>query len=280
MDLAADRLTETPWHLLCRYARPVAQAALGDRVTLAGLRLHVPGPRLIRLSVAAGNVRFQRLCDLAVQPGATVMDVGANIGYNTLYAARRVGRQGRVYAVEPAQDNLAVLYANLLANTAGQGLDNGLADVVVLPFAAGRTHEVRDFYLRGDTSAVNSFYPESFYAEVTAAIQVAVAPLDDLIPGRPDLVKIDVEGAELEVLGGMERILQAPQVRLVVEWHPLLQESAGHAPDALPHELLGWGFRLYRLRGLGLQQLEADDITALLPSLRRAKRPEDLLAAR
>lgn len=280
MDLPADRQIETPWHLLRRYARPAMQAALGDRVTLAGLRLRVPGPRIIRLSVAAGNVRFQRLCDLAVQPGATVVDVGANIGYNTLYAARRVGKQGRVYAVEPAQDNLAVLYANLLANSAGQGRDNGIGSVVVLPFAAGRSHEIRDFYLRGDTSAVNSLYPESFYAEVTAAIQVAVAPLDDLVPGQPDLVKIDVEGAELEVLGGMGHILQAPNVQLIVEWHPLLQEIAGHAPDALPHELLGWGFHLYRLRGLRLQQLEADDITALLPALQRAKRPEDLLAAR
>lgn len=272
MHQPAPRRAESPWHLLRRYARPMLEAALGEAVTLAGLRLQVPGPRIIRLSVAAGNVRFQRLCDLALEPGSTVVDVGANIGYNTLYVAQRVGPQGRVYAVEPAQDNLSVLYANLFANKIGH--------VTVLPFAAGRRRELRTLYLRGEISAVNSLYPDSFYADVTEAVQVPVAPLDDLVTAQPDLVKIDVEGAELEVLGGMERMLQAPHLRLIVEWHPVLQESAGHSPDALPHELLGWGFHLYRLHGLTLRPLGADDITDLLPGLVRARRPIDLLAAR
>src|SRR5690606_4619296 len=141
-------------------------------------------------------------------------------------------------------------------------------------------HEQRAFYLRGEVSAVNSLYQENFYAPVTAAVQVAVAPLDEIVPGLPDLVKIDVEGAELEVLAGMDRILAAPHLRLIVEWHPLLQGSAGHAPDALPNALLGRGFHLYRLRGLSLQPLNSDAIAALLPSLVRARRPVDLLAAR
>lgn len=272
MDVRTDRPTETPWQFLRRYVRPSLQAALGDQVTLAGLRLHVPGPRIIRLSVAAGNVRFQRLCDAAVEPGATVVDVGANIGYNTIYAAHKVGPQGHVYAVEPAQDNLAVLYANLLANRMG--------NVAVLPFAAGRARELRAFYLRGDTSAVNSLFPENFYAPVTAAIQVAVAPLDDLVAEQPNLVKIDVEGAELEVLAGMERILTAPNLRLIVEWHPLLQQSAGFAPDALPQFLFDRGFQLYKLKGRSLQRLDIDALAALLPRLLRARRPVDLLAAR
>lgn len=272
MDVAADYPTESLRRLLGRYAGPSLQAALGDRVTLAGMTLLVPGPRVIRLSVAAGNVRFQRLCDLAVRPGTVVVDVGANIGYNTLYAGHKVGAGGRVYALEPAQDNLAVLYANLLANH--------VRNVTVLPFAAGQIHEQRRFFLRGATSAVNSLYADNFYAPITDAVQVSVAPLDDLVAEQPDLVKIDVEGAELEVLGGMRRILQAPAVRLIVEWHPLLQQSAGHAPDALPHTLLRHGFGLYRLQGRTLTSVGTAALPGLLSTLLRERRPVDLLAAR
>lgn len=272
MDMRVDRPTENLWRLLGRYARPSLQAALGNQVTLAGMTLLVPGPPVIRLSVAAGNVRFQRLCDLAIQPGAVVVDVGANIGYNTLYAGHKAGARGRVYALEPAQDNLAVLYANLLANH--------VCNVTVLPFAAGQTHELRRFFLRGATSAVNSLYADNFYAPITGAVQVSVAPLDDLVAEQPDLVKIDVEGAELEVLGGMRRILQAPTLRLIVEWHPMLQQSAGYAPDALPRTLLGHGFHLYRLQGRTLISVDAAALPGLLSTLLRARRPIDLLAAR
>ena len=174
--------------------RILFQAAIAQQVTLADMRLRVPGPLPIRLAVVMGNLRMQRMFDRLLHPGATVVDVGANIGYNTFYAAQRVGHSGRVYAIEPAQDNLAVLYANLFAN--------GLTNVFVLPYAAGIRHEVKQFFLRGEVSAVNSLFSDNFYAVVTDTTEVLTAPLDDLIPVTPDLVKIDVEGAELDVLQG------------------------------------------------------------------------------
>src|SRR4051812_43488783 len=140
------------------YLRPLAQACAGIRVDLAGARVHVPGPLAIRLSVVAGNIRLHRLMDAAVGRGGTVVDVGANIGYNTVYAAGLVGPTGRVVAIEPAADNLRVLRDNVAANALGQ--------VVVHAMAAGRAHEDRDLFLRGDTSAVNSLFPESVYATV------------------------------------------------------------------------------------------------------------------
>jgi FkbM family methyltransferase len=239
---------------------------------LAGLRITVPGPRIIRLAVVASNLKIQRVMDAVVRPGDRVVDVGANIGYNTLYAARRTGPRGRVYAVEPAQDNLAVLYANVLAN--------GLTNVTVLPFAAGRGHEVRDFFLRGEVSAVNSFFADNFYAAVTAAVQVPVAPLDDLIVGEVKLVKIDVEGAELEVLHGMARLLRARPLRLIVEWHPVLQAAAGFAHDELPRRLLAGGFALHAVTHTRVLPLVAEDVELLVQRLTRSRSPVDLLAAR
>jgi FkbM family methyltransferase len=248
------------------------QAALGRPVTLAGLRVYVPGPLSIRLSVVLSNLRMQRMLNALLRPGATVVDVGANIGYNTFYAAQRAGPRGRVYAVEPAQDNLAVLYASLFANR--------LANVIVLPYAAGGRREVKPFFLRGEVSAVNSLFRDNFYAEVTETTEVLLAPLDDLIPAVPDLVKIDVEGAELDVLQGMTRMLNAPGLRLIVEWHPALQEAAGHAPDALPHDLMARGFTLHAVTHTRSALLHTADVPGLTRRLLAQRSPVELLAVR
>ncbi len=219
-----------------------------------------------------GNLRMQRMLDSLLHPGATVVDVGANIGYNTCYAAQRVGQSGRVYALEPAQDSLAVLYANLFAN--------GLTNVFVLPYAAGSRYAVKQFFLRGKVSAVNSLFQDNFYAAVTATIEVLAVPLDDLIPVTPDLVKIDVEGAELDVLQGMARMLDAPTLRLIVEWHPALQQAAGHAPDALPRHLLAHGFTLRAVTHTRSALLHVADLPTLTRRLLAKRSPVELLAVR
>jgi FkbM family methyltransferase len=224
------------------------------------------------MSVVMGNLRMQRMLDSLLQPGATAVDVGANIGYNTLYAARRVGQHGRVYALEPAQDNLTVLYANLFANH--------FTNVFVLPYAAGSRREVKSFFLRGEVSAVNSLFQDNFYAAITETTEVLIAPLDDLIPDVPDLVKIDVEGAELEVLQGMSRMLVSPSLRMIVEWHPTLQQAADHAPDALPRFLLDQRFTLHAVTHTGHSLLHTADLPTLTKQLLASRAPVELLALR
>lgn len=262
----------TPPVDVLRYARAAADAWRGEDVRLAGASLRVPGPRRIRLAVVGGNLRIHRLIDALASPGATVVDVGANIGYNAVHAARRVGSRGRVVAVEPAPDNLAVLERNVAAA--------GLSNVIVRPVAAGREVGRRKLYLRGETSAVNSFYPESCYAQVTDVVDVPVAPLDGLVDGDADLVKIDVEGAELDVLEGMTRLLGRPNLALIVEWHPELQSMAGHDADALPRWLLARGWKLHAASHLAMRPCTAADVPALCARLLRAGRPVELVARR
>jgi FkbM family methyltransferase len=252
--------------------RPLLQAALAQHVTLTGMRLHVPGPLRIRLAVVLGNLRMQRMFDSLLHPGATVVDVGANIGYNTCYAAHLVGQHGRVYAIEPAQDNLAVLYGNLFANR--------LTNVFVLPYAADSRRGVKPFFLRGEVSAVNSLFQDNFYAAVTETVEVVTAPLDDLIPVTPDLVKIDVEGAELDVLQGMSHMMEASPLRLIVEWHPTLQQAAGHLPDALPRYLVSQGFTLHAVSHTGSVPLHAAEVSTLTRQLLKRRAPVELLALR
>lgn len=254
------------------YARAAVDAWRGEAVRVAGSTVRVPGPRRIRLSVVGGNIRIHRLIDSMITPGAAVVDVGANIGYNTVYAASRTGARGRVIAVEPTPDNFTVLESNIAATD--------LPNVIVHRLAAGRAQGTRDFYVRGETSAVNSFFPESCYAAVTGVLQVRVARLDDLVEGEADLVKIDVEGGELDVLEGMPRLLRHPRLALVVEWHPALQEMAGYAADALPRWLLDRGWHLHAASHLRTWPISASDVPALAQRLHRSRRPVELLARR
>lgn len=246
----------------------IAAALVSDTVTVAGSRLRIPGGRVVRLSVVAGNVRVRALIDARVSPGDTVIDVGANIGAVAVHAARRAGPTGRVFAIEPAADNVRVLRDNVSRNR--------LPQVAVIEAAAGCRREARTFYVRGDTSAVNSFYAESVYASVTAQTTVPVVPLDELWDGPVALVKIDVEGAELDVLAGMTRMLQQPGLTLIVEWHPLLQRAAGYTVDALPHALLGAGFVLQSISHIGAARLRPGDIGPLARRLIATGRPVEL----
>ena len=232
--------------------------------------MHLPGPRRIRFSVVAGNLRIHRLLDRLVEPGATVVDVGANIGYNTVHAARCAGTSGRVVALEPTPDNLEVLRRNVAAS--------GLANIVVEPVAAGRAEGERELFVRGEKSAVNSFFPASCYAHVTEVLRVPVVPLDELVD-EADVVKIDVEGAELDVLEGMPRLL-AKRTALVAEWHPLLQQLAGYSPDALPTWLLQRGWQLHAASHWKVRRVEAADLPALTARLLRARGPVELVAQR
>lgn len=250
----------------------LVQAAFGERVTLAGMTVRVPGSRQIRWSVVAGNLRIQRLIDAAAPPGGLIVDVGAHTGYNTVYAARRVGSRGRVIAIEPTEDARTVLLENIAHNQ--------VTNVTVVDGAAGAERGEREFFIRGDTSAVNSLFADSFYAAVTSTTRVAVAPLDDLVDGTPDLVKIDVEGAEMDVLAGMTRILGGPDIHLIVEWHPVLQEAAGFAADALPRFLLAAGFDVQAAGHFRTEPLVEAGIERMTHRLRVSRRPAELVARR
>ena len=83
-----------------------------------------------------------------------------------------------------------------------------MTNVVIEPIAAGSVAGTRDFFVRGERSAVNSLFPDSCYAHVTSILRVPVVPLDDLVDDAADVVKIDVEGGELDVLEGMPRMLR------------------------------------------------------------------------
>jgi len=154
------------------------------------------------------------------RPGMRVLDVGAHVGYFTLLLSTLVGPEGRVYALEPNPLNLAKLRAMLAVN--------GLTNVAVFPVAAtDRTGEGE--FVTERTGQMGHLALGSCPREAQSLVVVQTARIDDLARehkiGRIDLIKIDVEGAERQVLHGMAELLAASKPIVICEWHPLVAGS-------------------------------------------------------
>lgn len=152
--------------------------------------------------------------DEPIQEGQVVVDVGGHIGAFALYAARKVGAKGRVVVFEPSPDNLELLSWNLD--------ENALPQIELFPVALADTAGEAELFLAEpgrDNPATNTL----FRTEGRRAAKVALARLDDLAPkiglNAIDLLKIDVEGAELRVLQGAAETLGKTR-RVVLELHP------------------------------------------------------------
>jgi hypothetical protein len=97
----------------------------------------------------------------------------------------------------------------------------------------------------GTGSTRHSLYGAPDHGDV---LDVAEMPLDEVVGGPVHLVKIDVEGAELEVLRGMERILaENPRLVLIVEQNPERLAAAGEGPQAVVEHLSARGFEVHRI---------------------------------
>ncbi|MGH9315331.1 MAG: FkbM family methyltransferase [Vicinamibacterales bacterium] len=170
-----------------------------------------------------------RLLDALLAPGMTVIDVGANWGYFTLVAASIVGPRGRVIALEPEPRLFDLLEQNLRLN--------GLSHATALREAATD---------RASTMALHTFDENCANWGVSSVVRAQPGAVATTVAGRPldavvrdaglasiHLVKIDVEGHELEVLAGMACGLRAGRYRrLIVEWHPAALRSPRAALEA------------------------------------------------
>jgi FkbM family methyltransferase len=186
-----------------------------------------------------------RLLGGLVAPGATVVDVGANLGLYTALLARAAGPAGRVYAFEPEP----TLYRALCANCRR----NGLANVTPRNCALGRQAGRVAFYRSPLNSGDNRLGPVGG----DSGLEVEMAPLDAALPQpRVDFIKMDVQGYELQVLEGMERVFAAsPNLEIYFEYWPAGLRAAGTRPEALLEHLADRGYRLYRLEDGGRRRV-------------------------
>ncbi len=150
----------------------------------------------------------------SLRPDSVFIDVGANIGTQTIYALRS-GHFTRAIAIEVDPHNFAILARNVAVNA--------LADTVHLQQAAASDREGTLRLSHHDKNYGAHSVEPAFLAKSTGAIDVAAITIDGLLdrlsiaPDAVGLVKIDVEGHELAVLAGMDR-LRAVRVPVLVEF--------------------------------------------------------------
>jgi FkbM family methyltransferase len=191
-----------------------------------------------------------------LQSGMTVLDIGAHHGLYTLLASRRVGKTGQVIAFEPSPRERELLEQHLRINRCS----NVRVESAALGSAAGRAEL---FVVEGGEDGCNSLR-NPVVAEKTNLVEVKVLALDDWLEqhGSPrvDFMKLDVEGGELEVLRGADRLLNQ-HLRPVVfaEIQDVRTEPWGYRAREIALELDMHGYRLFEItKTLKLQATPVD----------------------
>jgi FkbM family methyltransferase len=150
-----------------------------------------------------------------IRPGHVFYDVGANVGYFTLVAARLVGPSGRVIAFEPVPWCAEAVAANIALN----GLDQAEVRAEAVGDASGRAR----LRVVGEASQSLLASLEQRADVAREEIDVEVVALDDLVGAGtippPDVLKIDTEGAEILALEGMRETIAGHRPRIICEIH-------------------------------------------------------------
>ncbi len=202
-------------------------------------------------------------CQRYLPPGGVALDVGANMGAHTLAMALRVGAQGIVVAAEPTASAFRRLSRNLELNP-------NLAAAV----RARRVMLVADDAARLAPALYASWPlspdPRAHHRHLGVAMPTDGAVcrrLDDLVAAerldRLDLVKIDVDGYELDVLEGARATLASYKPSIVFEFSPYTLQERGRSAAELLAILRDHGYDIRRITGAELAENDRDLIAGM-----------------
>ena len=204
------------------------------------------------------------------------IDIGAHVGYYTLLAAKLVGPTGKVYAFEPAPGDHDTLLKNIELND--------YMNITATNMALSDQNSTATIYFSGLDTGRHSLYQHGLPEQGSAVVETTT--LDNYLEsqGQPniDLIKIDVEGAEVSVLDGMSQLLlRSPNLKLIIEFNPALLQSAGVPPLKLLDRLRSLGFQLSNIDdSMGLSQVSEDNYSQLMDHLLSSNNSINLLCAK
>jgi FkbM family methyltransferase len=152
--------------------------------------------------------------------GDTVIDIGAHIGRYTITSSKQVGNTGRVVAIEADPENFELLKRNIALNK--------LTNVLTLNYAVFSTRTRMKLYEQSASAKYNSLMlaraaKTKNYVEVNADTLDNILKLNEV--NQVNWIKIDVEGAEFEVLKGSSKTLSSENVSLFIEIHNIEDPS-------------------------------------------------------
>lgn len=223
--------------------------------------------------------------DRLIAPGMTVLDIGAHVGYYTRRYADVVGQNGRVIAFEPHPRTYRVLQHNVghfdnvttLAVAAAEATGTAeLHDYLIMSASGSLQYDeaIRD--LQKAHTAAGDIAPRLAHDFPVETFTVHTQPVDqclqDLGVQQVDVVKMDIEGAEIGALRGMKRtIANSPRLSLVMEYNPQALRGFDLDPIAALAEVRAMGFR--RLRAI-----EADGTLTEVTDAHLQQRTAQLMA--
>jgi FkbM family methyltransferase len=204
---------------------------------------HVIGLNILRGRYEQDEIRFVRR---VLESGDSAIDVGAHVGFFAMQMAALVGAAGRVYAFEPLDANADLLERSIAENAftdrlmfrrAAVGAASGRA---TLTFAVETLNSGGAYLLRDGTDPLTGNQKKD----------VPVVALDALDMRRPvRFIKMDVEGAEPQVIRGAARLLAEDRPLILSELHPIqLQRASGITADEFLAELGALGYRAHTIK--------------------------------
>jgi FkbM family methyltransferase len=189
---------------------------------VGGLRMELEGAKLRQLAGRHEPVVQDCIAE-RLRPGGCFIDVGADVGFFSLLAARLAGPGGRVIAIEPVPAHADLIKANATLNR----FDN----VTIVTAAAGAVNRTG--------------------AMITAHPPVPMLTLDGLVSHLglppPSMIRIDVEGAEIEVLAGMSDTLWRHHPDILFEIDARSADEAASRYAKMSEALTHYGYEVRRL---------------------------------
>ena len=184
--------------------------------------------------------------------GNTVLDIGANIGDDTLVLAKLVGNRGRIYAFEPDPDNFRLLKKNVLVNK--------YKNVVLINKAVSDKNGIIKLFLSDNNKADHRIYdPEN----KRKYVEVGMISLDSYFKSKRtkiDVVKIDIQGAEMLAFKGMKRLLKNNKnCKILTEFWPIGLKRAGSSAKECLSFIRGMGYSISYLDEKKSQVIKVSD---------------------
>jgi len=192
-----------------------------------------------------------------IKNGEVLVDVGANIGYFTLLMAKLSGSSGKIFSFEPENKNFEILEKNVKINN--------YQNVVLEKKGVSDRNGVNKFFLSSKNTGMHSLQK---IRDDSKEVKIDVIKLDDYfftldLVEKISLIKIDVEGAEFQVLNGMKTILKNKNLKLLIEFIPDHLKKHGTNPSDVLKILEDNDYKLYQINER-TKQLELKKIEDIL----------------
>ncbi len=210
-----------------------------------------------------------RIWKQLLQLEMTVWDVGANIGVYTAISARAIGSKGSVICWEPAPDSFDATCKHILANGLSQNCE-------AIQAAVSDTDEgtIRFTVLEGEgTNPMNRISPDISSNGIEVPVMSLDAQLSKSDP--PDVMKMDIEGAEVHALYGSTKLLNEHRPIILLAVHPMFLPEFDRSPSDIIDLCKSHNYSTLTMTGKIVDVLEYDEYL-LVPSERVEKIQSDV----